>query len=71
MAHIEYHPENGRSPHVIVFDKTKGGLWLAYASREEAEQHLPTAEVFDGDQWTPEQIAAIKSTKLPVVRNEQ
>lgn len=37
MVSIEFHPENGRSPHVVVW-KTGGHVfWFARRTRQEAE----------------------------------
>lgn len=39
MAHIEYHPENGSSPHVVIADNLLHGsrLWFAYRTEDEAK----------------------------------
>lgn len=45
MAHIEHHPENGHSPFVVIVPLHDGGrMWLAYRTREQAEQRLPVIE---------------------------
>lgn len=45
MAHIEYHPENGCSPWVVVLGAAElkvdvANVWLAFRSLEEAGDHL-------------------------------
>lgn len=41
-ARIEFHPENGTSPHVVVVPTLDGGaMWFAYRTRERAEEKLP------------------------------
>lgn len=37
MVSIEFHPENGRSPHVVVWKMGGRVLWFASRTREDAE----------------------------------
>jgi hypothetical protein len=41
---IEYHPENGHSPYVVVTRVKESELWRAFRTREEAERELPKIE---------------------------
>lgn len=49
---LEFHPENGSVPHVIVTQLADGGrLWIAKRSRQEAEDVLPDYAFSLGQQW--------------------
>lgn len=49
---LEFHPENGSAPHVIVTHLADGGrLWIAKRSREDAEDLLPHYAFTVGQQW--------------------
>jgi hypothetical protein len=49
---LEFHPENGNAPHVIVTHLASGVcLWIAKRSRQEAEDHLPNYAFMVGQQW--------------------
>ena len=38
--HLEYHPENGNSPCVVVGEKEKVKLWFAYPTMDISEKKL-------------------------------
>lgn len=53
-ARVEFHPENGHVPWVVVID---GRLWFAYETRERAEEKLPEMR----QAWSqPQRIAALE-----------
>lgn len=49
---IEFHPENGAAPHVVITTMAEGGrLWFAKRSLSEAEEMLPELAFMVGQQW--------------------
>lgn len=40
-ARVEYLPESGRFPHVVVVPREGGEVWFSFATRAEAEEKLP------------------------------
>lgn len=46
MPHIEFHPENGQLPHVVVVENLLWGscLWFAYQTSEQAHEKLASIE---------------------------
>lgn len=46
MAHIEFHPENGQCPHVVIAENLIWGskLWFAYRTEKQAQDKLASIE---------------------------
>lgn len=49
---IEFLPENGAAPHVVITTMADGGrVWFAKRSLSEAEEMLPELAFTAGQQW--------------------
>lgn len=43
-AEVEFHPENGRAPYVVVIKRGEMRLWMAYETEEKALERRPILE---------------------------